>query len=93
MMLIPEWSLVALSVSAGVIAGAVFFGGLWWTVRRVAHVQRVALFLGASFALRAAVMLLALYFSCDNDIIRMAGFLVGFFVVRVIAVRRKGSVK
>ena len=93
MMEIPELQLVALSVGAGILAGVVFFGGLWWTVGRVAQVRRAGLFLLASFLVRAAVMLLALYFSCDNDIIRMLCFLIGFTGIRLIAVRSKGGVK
>ena len=27
------WMLLALSLAAGILLGAIFFGGLWWTVR------------------------------------------------------------
>lgn len=91
MMAIPEIHFLLLSFAAGILAGTAFFGGLWWTVRRVISVKRVALFLFASFVIRAAVMLIILYFSCGNDIVRIACYMAGFLIIRIVAVRNRRS--
>ena len=38
-----EVLLLALALSAGVLLGAVFFGGLWWTVRKGVSSEQPAL--------------------------------------------------
>lgn len=40
---------------AGALLGALYFGGLWLTVRRVERVRRPALWLGASYLGRLAL--------------------------------------
>ena len=45
-----------LAVVAGLLLGAVFFGGLWWTVRKGVSSQRQALWFLGSFVLRSLVV-------------------------------------
>ena len=43
-----EWLMLALTWMAGLLLGAIFFGGLWWTVRLgVASRRPALLFLGS----------------------------------------------
>ena len=46
---------LAWALGTGVVLGAVFFGGLWWTVRQGAACQRPALLFLSSFLLRTSI--------------------------------------
>ncbi len=76
------------SCSAGLLAGSVFFGGLWWTVVRVATARSPKLLLLESFLVRAAVALLVLYFSAGEDMVGFGGYLLGFLAARTAVMRR-----
>ena len=78
---------LALALAAGVALGAIFFGGLWWTVRGgVASKQPAFLFL-VSLLLRSGVVLAGFYFMAAGHWQRLAACLVGFVVARVLVVR------
>ena len=47
---------------AGVVLGAIFFGGLWWTVRKGVSSQRPALWFFGSLLLRMSIALAGFYF-------------------------------
>ena len=47
---------------AGVVLGAIFFGGLWWTVRKGVSSQRPALWFLGSLLLRMSIALAGFYF-------------------------------
>ncbi len=90
-----EWHQIALGVSAGLLMGLFFFGGLWLTVRRVtAPCRRPMLLVLISFLIRGAVMALCFY-----ALARWAGWvailasLAGMMVVRGMLnhVTRPGS--
>jgi F1F0 ATPase subunit 2 len=50
------------ALAAGIALGALFFGGLWWTVRRGLRVANPALWFGVSGILRMALMVSGLYY-------------------------------
>jgi F1F0 ATPase subunit 2 len=52
---------VAEALPAGMVLGAVFFGGLWWTVSRALTTAVPAVWFGLSALLRMAVVLSGLY--------------------------------
>ena len=54
------WTLVA-ALLAGAVLGLVFFGGLWWTVRRGVTSPRPALWFVASLVVRLALTLVGIY--------------------------------
>ncbi len=57
-----EWRQILLGVSAGLLMGLFFFGGLWLTVRRVTvPCRRPMLFVWTSFLTRGAVTALCFY--------------------------------
>ena len=52
---------IAEAVPAGIVLGAVFFGGLWWTVSRALTAAVPAAWFGLSALLRMAIVLTGLY--------------------------------
>ena len=52
---------------AGVLLGAVFYYGLWWTVRGSAAANRVSLWLTGSFVLRASIAVSGFYWVSQGD--------------------------
>ena len=79
---------LALALSAGVLLGVFFFGGLWWTVQKGVTSERPALWFLGSLLLRTGVILAGFYFVSQGHWSRLVACLVGFVVVRVIVVRR-----
>jgi len=78
-----EVLLLALALSAGMLLGAVFFGGLWWTVRMgVSSEQPVFWFFG-SLLLRMGVALAGFYFVSGGHWERLLLCLVGFVIARL----------
>jgi F1F0 ATPase subunit 2 len=72
----------------GVLLGAVFFGGLWWTVVRGISSRRPALWFFGSMLLRTCIVVLGFYFILGNDWKRLLAGLLGFIVARFIVTRR-----
>ena len=72
---------------AGAALGVMFFGGLWWTVRKGVSSRRPAfLFLG-SLLLRTGFVLVGLYFAGHGDWRRLVACLVGFIIARFCVIR------
>ena len=46
----------------GILLGAIFFGGLWWTVRKGVSSKIPALWFMGSLLLRTAIVLTGFYF-------------------------------
>nr|WP_291988014.1 ATP synthase subunit I [Candidatus Accumulibacter sp. ACC007] len=78
---------LALAGVAGFALGAVFFGGLWWTVQRAVSSRRPALLFFGSLLLRMSIVLGGFYAVGHTDWQRLLACLFGFVVVRFIAVR------
>ena len=51
-----------LALVAGVLLGAIFFGGLWWTVRKGVSSKQPALWFFGSLLLRMSIALAGFYF-------------------------------
>ena len=69
---------------AGVGLGAIFFGGLWWTVGKVVSCKRPALWLFSSFLLRISIALSGFYFVSGGHWERLLVCLLGFVTARLI---------
>ncbi|MEO8757217.1 MAG: ATP synthase subunit I [Devosia sp.] len=76
-----------LSVLVGVALGAVFFGGLWWTVRRALTSQQPALLVLGSMLGRTGLVVVGFYFVSGGQWQRMLFCLAGFIIARFILVR------
>ena len=64
--------MLALALSAGVLLGAIFFGGLWWTVRKGVSSEQPAFWFFGSLLLRMSIALAGFYFVSDGHWERLA---------------------
>ena len=71
----------------GLVLGAVFVGGLWWTVRKGVASPRPALWFLGSTLLRMSIVLAGFYFIGRGHWERMLVCLFGFIVARFIVMR------
>jgi F1F0 ATPase subunit 2 len=81
---------LAWALGMGVALGSVFFGGLWWTVRKGAVCQRPALLFLSSFLLRTSIALAGLFFVAGGHWDRLLACLLGFVVARLIVTKLTG---
>lgn len=80
-----------LAALVDVLLGAIFFGGLFWTVKRGLASRRPALlFLGSSL-LRMGIAVAGFYFVGQGDWRRLVACLVGFVIARVLVTRFSGE--
>jgi len=79
--------LLALALVAGLLLGAIFFGGLWWTVRKVVFSKSPARWFLGSMLLRMSVVLAGFYFVGRGDWQRLVTCLIGFIITRFIVTR------
>lgn len=82
-----ETASMVLVFVTGVLLGAVFFGGLWWTVRHGVSSKHPGLLFLSSLLLRTSVALLGLYFVSDGHWKRLLVCLFGFVVARLFVTR------
>jgi F1F0 ATPase subunit 2 len=75
------------SLIVGLLLGAFFFGGLWWTVRNGVKSKRAALWFFSSMLLRTSVVMLGFYLLLGDSWLRMLAGLFGFFIARLIVTR------
>jgi F1F0 ATPase subunit 2 len=73
-----------LAGAAGIVLGAMFFGGLWWTIRQGMPSRRPGLWFAASLLLRVAMLLAGLYLVGGRDWRRLAMCLFGFALARLV---------
>jgi F1F0 ATPase subunit 2 len=77
----------------GVLAGTVFFGGLWWTVRRLRAGPWLPVYLLTSFLLRMGAAVFLIFVAADGHWERLLACLVGLLLARAIWIRhvRRGT--
>jgi F1F0 ATPase subunit 2 len=83
-MTMNETLILLLAWSAGGGLGAIFFGGLWWTVRQSVSSQRPALWFFGSWWLRMGVALPGFYFVAGGHWQRLLACLLGFVMARLL---------
>ena len=71
----------------GVLLGAMFFGGLWWTVRKGVSSEQPALWFFASMLLRTSAALAVFYIIARGHWERLLVCLLGFIIARLIVTR------
>jgi F1F0 ATPase subunit 2 len=82
--MINETLSLALALLTGVLLGATFFGGLWWTVRKCVSPKQPALWFFGSVLLRMSTALAGFYFIAHGHWERLVACLLGFVMARVI---------
>ena len=78
---------LAFALVAGILLGAIFFGGLWWTVRQGVSSRQPALWFLGSMLLRTGIVLLGFYFVLGGNWQRLLAGLLGFVIARLIVTR------
>ncbi len=78
-----EWIYIVLSFPVGILLGAFFFQGLWWTVNKLTTTHNQALLFVASFLLRMGVVLAGFYGLLLLGVPHLLVALAGFFASRV----------
>jgi F1F0 ATPase subunit 2 len=90
-MAMNDGAVLVLAAAAGLALGAVFFGGLWWTVRRALRSQHAALWFLGSLVLRTSIALGGFYLVSSDRWDRLLACLLGFVVARLVVTRLCGS--
>ena len=76
--------LSALVALWGLLLGAVFYGGLWWTVHHAMALRRPALWVAASMLLRMGAALGGFYAAGRGEPERLLPCLIGFLTARAL---------
>jgi len=79
--------ILAVAFLGGGALGAIFFGGLWWTVGQGLASSRPALWFCASLLLRLGIVLPGFYFVAGGHAERLVACLLGFLMARLIVTR------
>jgi F1F0 ATPase subunit 2 len=82
-----DYVILAFALVAGLLLGAIFFGGLWWTVRKGVLSKHPAFWLLSSLLLRMGIALAGFYFVGRGNWERLVICLLGFVIGRIIVMR------
>ncbi|MCA8999533.1 MAG: ATP synthase subunit I [Planctomycetaceae bacterium] len=72
----------------GAVLGLMYFGGLWWTVKRLPHRQHPYVLLVASFMIRITMLLLAFWLMVQISWQALAMAMIGFLSARQVLLFR-----
>ena len=78
---------LVLPLVTGVLLGTIFFGGLWWTVRKSVSSHQPALWFFGSMLLRTGLALAGFYFVARGHWEKLVVCLLGFVAARLIVAR------
>lgn len=73
-----------LAFIAGTALGLIFFGGLWFTVRKAIGAKTPALWFFGSLFLRLAMVMIGFYFIVQGGLERLILSVIGFTVGRIL---------
>ncbi len=85
---LPAAFSLVLALAAGAGLGAIYFGGLWWTVRRAGSFRRPAISMLVSVLLRMSVVLGGFYLVAGYGWQRLLLCLLGFVIARAAVSRQ-----
>jgi F1F0 ATPase subunit 2 len=83
-MVMNEPLMLVLALVVGILLGAMFFGGLWWTVRKGVSSKQPALWFLGSVLLRTSILLAGFYLVSRGHWERLLLCLFGFITARVV---------
>jgi len=75
---------LACAWAEGGVLGALFFGGLWWTVRHGVSCKQPALWFLVSSLLRTSAAMAGFYFAAGGDWQRLLVCVLGFVMARPV---------
>ncbi len=82
-----------LALVTGLLLGAMFFGGLWWTVQKGVSSKRSALWFFGSLLLRTSIALAGFYVIARGHWEMLLVCLLGFIIARLIMMRLTRAAK
>ena len=82
---------IVIGLITGAVLGLFFFGGLFWTVRRLPVSRRPTLLAFSSFLVRGLVVAGGVVLVSDGSLVRILTALVGVMAVRTVLVRMAGD--
>ncbi len=81
-----ETLLFLLAFIAGTALGIIFFGALWFTVKKVVTAKIPALWILGSFIVRVGIVLPGFYFISSGNWLRLVSCLIGFIAARFLVI-------
>ncbi|MEP6751011.1 MAG: ATP synthase subunit I [Bacteroidota bacterium] len=75
-----------LAFVAGIALGIIFFGGLWFTVKKIVTAKIPALWMLGSFIFRVGIVLSGFYFISSGSWQRLVISLIGFTAARFFVI-------
>ena len=87
-MSVTELGAATVGLATGVMLGVVFFGGLWWTVRRVLRYGAAGWWFVCSYLIRLAVIAAGLYVISHDNPVRGVAAGLGLVLTRFAVTRR-----
>lgn len=73
---------------AGTAVGAIYFYGLWLTVKKVPYAEKKNWLLFTSFVIRMGIVLLVFYFAAQRQWQNLIACFAGFMIIRFAVVGR-----
>ncbi|MEO9146201.1 MAG: ATP synthase subunit I [Ginsengibacter sp.] len=87
-----EISYMILVFIVGMLLGTLFFGGLWFTVKKTVVSKTPALWVFGSFLFRVSITLLGFYFIGLGDWEKLIICLIGFIIARFLVIHYTKSI-
>lgn len=78
---------VMAGLAAGALLGCLYFGGLWWSVRRIKNIEHKKMFLFFSWLFRSVVLCGGLFLLARHDPQMLLGGAAGLLAARFLIVR------
>jgi F1F0 ATPase subunit 2 len=78
---------LALTFLIGSMLGAIFFGGLWWTIQRGLDPKRSTAWFIGSALVRTCIVLAGFFFVARGSWMRILACLIGFSIARLVVMR------
>ena len=82
-----EIPMLGFALLAGILLGAIFFGGLWWTVLKGVSAKQPGLWFLSSLLARTALVVTGFYFVSGGSWQRLLACLLGFIAARLAITR------
>ncbi|CAN5641006.1 ATP synthase subunit I [soil metagenome] len=77
---------IVLSLTGGILLGILFFGGLWYTVKKAVASKIPALWFFSSFLIRVGITLAGFYFIGAGNWKNLLACMVGFIIARFVVI-------
>lgn len=87
-----ETVLIIFAFVAGAALGILFFGGLWYTVKKIVDTKMPVVWVLGSFIFRVAVVLVGFYFISSGNWQRLVVCVIGFIAARFIVIHFTKSI-